>query len=79
MKYFNKLDTFYFILGFSIGIFIVYITKPARKIVYKHPTPDNTERLVYHDNAENCYKYVAEEITCPDDPTQVFSHPLVLG
>ena len=78
MKYFNKLDTFYFLLGFSIGIFIVYITKPSRKIIYKHPTPDNSERLVYRDESENCYKYVSEEIKCPDDPTQVFSHPLVL-
>jgi hypothetical protein len=62
MELFNKLNLFYFILSFSIGIFFVYIFEPKPHILYKYPTPnDNT---IYNDLANNCYKYSSTKVKC---------------
>lgn len=75
-KYFN---TLWFFIGFAIGMFYVYIAQPAPKIIMKHPTPDNASKVVYHDAQNNCYRYLAEEIKCPNDLSLAVNHPLVLS
>ena len=30
-----------------------------------YPTPQNAGKVVYRDNAENCYKYEAKQVKCP--------------
>jgi hypothetical protein len=69
----------WFFLGFGLGILYIYISTPKPKIIIKHPTPDNAGKVVYHDKEQNCYKYMAEEIKCPDDPKMALNHPLVLS
>ena len=69
----------WFFAGFAIGILYIYISTPKPKIIIKHPTPDNAGKVVYHDNEQNCYKYMAEEIKCPSDPNMAINHPLVLS
>jgi hypothetical protein len=76
MKYFNPL---WFFIGFAVGMLIVYVMPMNNRLVYKHPMPDNVDKVVYHDKANNCYKYLAEEIKCPADPNQSVNHPLVLS
>lgn len=75
-KYFN---TLWFFIGFAVGMFYVYISQPSPKIIMKHPTPDNSSKVVYHDAQNNCYKYLAEEIKCPNDLSLAVNHPLVLS
>jgi hypothetical protein len=75
-KYFN---TLWFFIGFATGMLYVYIAQPAQKIIMKHPTPDNASKVVYHDAQNNCYRYLAEEIKCPNDLTLAVNHPLVLS
>ena len=69
----------WFFLGFAIGIMYIYISNPKPKIIIKHPTPDNAGKVVYHDKEQNCYKYMADEIKCPEDPSLAVNHPLVLS
>ncbi len=69
----------WFFLGFAVGMFIVYIMPLNTKVIYKHPMPDNVDKVVYRDKEQNCYKYLAEEIKCPEDPNMVVNHPLVLS
>jgi hypothetical protein len=68
MKYIEPL---YFFIALFIGIFFVYISTPVPDIVIKYPTPDNVKELIYKDSAGICYKYNAEEITCPHDRSTI--------
>jgi hypothetical protein len=53
----------YLIVSFCIGIFFVYISSPAKRLVNKFPGPHNSD-LVFTDQNESCYKYDAEEVEC---------------
>ena len=79
LQYLNKINPLAFLLAFSIGILYVYATQPSPKIIIKHPTPQNAGKIIYEDKANNCYKYLAEEVQCPDDSNMIVNHPLVLG
>lgn len=79
MKYLNKIHTLPFLIAFGIGMFFVYIFQPETKIIIKHPTPDNAGKIIYHDKAENCYKYLATEIDCPSDKSLIMDHPLIIS
>jgi len=57
-----------FIIAFSIGMLIVYITQPNKKIIIKYPSPNNINNLIYKFyNKDGCYKYDAEIVDCPND------------
>jgi hypothetical protein len=72
---FPKLNSYLFLLSFCIGIFIVYLSQPPKKIIIRHPRPDKQE-TIYHDNDDNCYKYKAMEVLCPKDKSLILDHPL---
>lgn len=74
----RRFDTLFFLIGFALGIFWVYITDPPKKILIKHPTPQNAGKIVYKDKVSNCYKFKSEEITCPNDPEQILEHPVIV-
>jgi hypothetical protein len=48
-------------------MFIVYITIPLPEIIIRYPTPYNSGKIIYKDNADMCYVYDAKEITCPKE------------
>lgn len=74
---FTKINPYIFLLFFSIGIFIVYIRETPKKIIVRHPRPDNQE-VVYEDDNNNCYKYKAIEVNCPKDKSLILDHPLLI-
>ena len=55
----------HFFISFFIGMFIVYITVPLPEIIIRYPTPNNSGSIIYKDNADVCYVYDSNEITCP--------------
>ena len=66
----------HFFLAFFIGMFAVYITVPMPDIIFKYPTPQNSGKIIYKDNADMCYVYDAKEVSCPrsgviDTPLQI--------
>ena len=76
---FNKLnlhDTLAFIFGVSIGIFLLYIYKPAPVVIMKHPTPDNVDNTIYKNKDRSCYKYTANEVACNG---LVLDHPIIIS
>jgi hypothetical protein len=79
MKYFNKIHFMSFLIAFSIGMFFVYILQPDKKIIIKHPTPENAGKIIYHDKTNNCYKFVATKIDCPSDKSLIMDHPIALS
>ena len=60
-----------FFIALFIGLFFTYIYSPPKKIVIKWPTPENSEKIIYKDHADNCYKYKANEVECPDDKSKI--------
>lgn len=78
LKYLNNINFFYLLIGLVFGLVVGYITKKTR-VIYKHSK--GVGRMVYEDkdeNGEKCYKYVAEEIRCPNSD-EVVSHPTTYG
>jgi hypothetical protein len=59
-----KFNFLVFIIAFAIGILFVYLSTPKQKIIIKYPNPYNTDKIVYRDYNDMCYKYKAEEIKC---------------
>ena len=55
-----------FFFALAIGMFYVYVRVPPPKIVMKYPTPDNVGKVIYQDEADNCYVYQAtKQDHCP--------------
>lgn len=65
-----------FLISFAIGLFFVYVFGPEMKKIYIYPTPENIDNILFKDNADNCYKYQAQEVKCPDNPDDIFTPPI---
>jgi hypothetical protein len=77
MNLFKHLNPVAFIMSFCIGILIVCVKQPPRRIVYRHPTPFNAEKEIYRDNDDGCFKYKATEVDCNNvTPESIKTHPI---
>jgi len=74
-KFTDYIDVRTFFIAFFMGIFLTYIFAKPKKIIIKWPTPENAGKIIYKDekDSDTCYKYKANEISCPDDKTQIKS------
>ena len=70
------IEPFPFFIALFFGLMMCYIMTPPPKIVYKHPTPENVNDLIYKDNSDNCYKYEVDEVTCPKNKNEIIDHPI---
>jgi hypothetical protein len=73
---FQYIEPFYFILSFSLGVFLSYIFTPKPQIIIKYPTPQNAGKITYMDDGGVCYRYEAIEVNCPTDKTKIKQIPL---
>lgn len=64
----DYLDPVVFLIALCLGLFYTYLTTPYPKVVIKYPTPFNAGQVTYVDDADVCYKYSVQEVTCPSDP-----------
>tara|TARA_Y100000389_G_C17232644_1_gene398954 strand:+ start:312 stop:584 length:273 start_codon:yes stop_codon:yes gene_type:complete len=77
INYLNKFfDPLTFIISLFLGIFIVYSITPPPKVLVKYPTPENSGRVIYKDEAHNCFKVISSEVNCPKDKSKIKSIPL---
>lgn len=63
----DAIDPTIFFISLAIGLFFAYITAKTPRIIYKYPTPFNSEKIVYTDSVGNCYKYKSKQVQCPKD------------
>jgi hypothetical protein len=65
-----------FLVSLAIGILFVYLFQPEMNVIYVYPTPDNQNKILYKDKTDNCFKFNAEEVDCPDDKTKIKNIPI---
>jgi hypothetical protein len=65
-----------FIISFAVGLFFVYIYGPEMKTIYIYPSPENIDKIIFKDKADNCFRYEANEIECPKDNSILSKIPL---
>jgi len=65
-----------FFISFAIGIFFVYVLGPEMKTIYVYPTPENVDKILFKDKADNCYHFREEIVECPKDKSKISVVPI---
>ena len=72
----NYISFRYFFISFAIGLFFVYIYGPETKTINIYPSPENVNKILFKDKADNCFYYDQEETDCPSDPSEISEIPI---
>lgn len=65
-----------FLGSLAIGLFFIYIWGPETKVVYIYPSPENVEKVLFKDNADNCFYFKQVEVKCPSDISLLSKIPI---
>ena len=65
-----------FIVSLIIGLFFIYFFGIEKKPVYVYPSPENSGKIQYEDNAGNCFMYESTETECPTDSSLIKNIPI---
>jgi hypothetical protein len=64
-----------FLTSLFLGLLYIYYFDSRRKVEV-YPTPFNSDKIEYKDEAENCYSYKVDEIECPKDEKLIENLPI---
>jgi len=65
-----------FLISFAIGLFFIYVLGPEMKTVYIYPSPENVDKILFKDKADNCFRFEEETVECPKDETLISTIPI---
>lgn len=65
-----------FFISLVIGLFFTYIMGPDMKVVYIYPSPDNVEKMLFKDKADNCFYFIPTEVKCPTNESEISQIPI---
>jgi hypothetical protein len=65
-----------FLISLAIGLFFVYVWGPEVKEVMIYPSPEVINKVLFQDNANNCFKLEQKEVKCPSDPSLISQIPI---
>lgn len=72
----RKIHPVYFIIAFTAGLFVCYLTHPKPDVIVKFPSPYNAGNITYkNENDDTCYKYKADKVACPLDKGRIKEQP----
>jgi len=57
-------------------LLFLYILGPKKKIIYVYPTPENVDKILFKDKANNCFQFDEMSVDCPTDISNIFSVPI---
>jgi hypothetical protein len=75
-KFFGKLEFFPFLCGLAVGIFVVYILKPAPMVITRYPNIENVDKVTYRDRNGTCFKYETKTVDCDKVEDRIKPYPL---
>ena len=75
-RFFSQIQFFPLLLGFSIGLFCIYILKPAPVVVIKYPNLDNVATTIYKDRNGTCFQYEVAQVDCDKEEDRIKPYPL---
>ena len=70
------IEPFPFFMAIFVGLMMCYVMTPAPQVIFRHPTPENANDTIYHDDSDNCYKYEVDEVKCPSNKDSIKQHPV---
>lgn len=65
-----------FLISFAIGLFFVYILGPETKTIYIYPSPENVDKVLFKDKADNCFYFEQEIVECPKNENIISKIPI---
>jgi hypothetical protein len=73
---FNLINLRIFLISFAIGLFLVYIYGPEMKTIYIYPSPENVDKIIFKDDADNCFQFDPYEVECPKNISLINEIPI---
>jgi len=73
---FNYISLPAFLISFAIGLFFVYVLGPEMKTIYIYPTPENIDKILFKDKANNCFDFEEQFVDCPKDKSLISTIPI---
>jgi hypothetical protein len=65
-----------FLISFAIGLFFIYILGPEMKTIYIYPSPENVDKILFKDKADNCFYFEENVVECPKDEKLISKIPI---
>ena len=65
-----------FLLSFIFGLIYIYVLGEDRKIIYKYPSPENYNNIIFKDKSEQCFQFKPVETNCPINPLAIKVVPI---
>lgn len=65
-----------FIVSLALGFLFVYLWGPETKIVLIYPSPENVEKVLFKDKADNCFYFTPVEVECSNDAIEIGTIPI---
>lgn len=65
-----------FLISFAVGMFFIYILGPETKPIYVYPSPENVDKVLFKDKADNCFYFDPTQVECPKDTSLISSIPM---
>jgi hypothetical protein len=65
-----------FLISFAVGLFFIYILGPEMKTIYIYPSPENVNKILFKDKADNCFYFEEEFVECPSDKASILGIPI---
>ena len=63
-------------VSFAVGLFIIYVLGPEMKKIYIYPSPENIDKVLFKDKADNCFHFDERIVDCPKDETLISKIPI---
>ena len=65
-----------FIISFAVGMFFVYCMGVEPRVIHIYPSPDNIDKYILKDKADNCFKSVKKQVSCPLNKKDIAKTPM---
>jgi hypothetical protein len=77
MNLFDNIQFFPMLISFAVGVFVVYVLKPAPLVIMKYPNLENAGKLIYRDRNGTCFVYETKEVDCNANESRIKPFPLI--